>query len=52
MAEGVVTSEGTFGLAKYPLHLSTEAKLQLKEREGGYLIGPQREAHGHHTSGS
>ena len=32
LAEGVVTSEGIFGLVKYPLHLSTEAKLQFRER--------------------
>lgn len=40
LAEGVATSEGIFGLAKYPLHLSTEAKLQLKERGGGCLTAP------------
>lgn len=38
MAEGVVTSEGIFGLAEYPLHLSTEAKLQLREK-GAALQG-------------
>lgn len=42
LAEGVATSEGIFGLAKYPLHLSTEAKLQLKERGGGL---PNRAPH-------
>lgn len=41
-AEGVVPSEGIFGLAEYPLHLWTEKKLQLRVGGGTPKMAAER----------
>lgn len=51
-AEGVVPSEGIFGLAEYPSCISGQRRNCSSEWEGEHLRCQQREAHGHHTSGS